>query len=270
MTRSLEACAVTLRRGGRVILSECGVAAPRGELTAVIGPNGSGKSTLLRVLAGLWTPQAGSVCLDGVPLSALSRSEIARRVGFLPQETRCDFAFTVEEMVTMGRHPHRGRPGEAARGGHAIDDAIATCGLAHLRQRTVDRLSGGERHRVAIARCLASDPEIFLLDEPTAHLDLQHALDIFALGRSLAEEGHAVVVATHDISAIARVATRGVVLNHGRVVAAGPLPEVLTTDVCRDVFGVERQEVRHSDDRPILLFSRVPPANPGRRMESTA
>jgi iron complex transport system ATP-binding protein len=257
-----------VRRGGRTILHECTVRAVRGALTAILGPNGSGKSTLLRVLAGLWPPQAGSVLLDDVPLSALSRAEIARRVGFLPQETRCDFAFTVEEMVAMGRHPHRGQAGEDARGRRAVDAAMVTCGLEPLRQRAVDRLSGGERHRVAIARCLASDPETLLLDEPTAHLDLQHALDIFALGRSLAESGRAVVIATHDVSAIARVATTGIVLSRGELVAAGSLPDVLTRDLCREVFGVERDAVPQGDARPILVFAST--TKPERRRESIA
>jgi iron complex transport system ATP-binding protein len=255
VTGSLEARNLTVRRGGRDILRECTVRAGRGALTAVIGPNGSGKSTLLRALAGLWPPHAGSVLLDGAPMHGFSRSAIARRVGFLPQETRCDFAFTVEEMVAMGRHPHRGQPDERARGRRAIDAAMATCGLGHLRTRAVDRLSGGERHRVAIARCLAAEPETLLLDEPTAHLDLQHALDIFALGRSLAESGRAVVIATHDISAIARVATTAIVLSRGALAAAGSLPDVLTTDLCRNVFGVERHEVPQADARPILVFS---------------
>jgi iron complex transport system ATP-binding protein len=255
--RVLEARAVTVRRGGRVILHDCGVRAERGAVTAVLGPNGSGKSTLLRVLAGLWAPQTGSVLLGDMPVGALSRPEVARRIGFLPQDTKCEFAFTVEEMVALGRHPHRGRAGERTNGPQAIEAAILACGLDDLRRRPVDRLSGGERQRVAIARCLASEPGTLLLDEPTAHLDLQHALDIFALGRSLAEAGRAVVIATHDISAIARVATAGLVLSRGTVVAAGPLPDFLTTDLCRDVFRVERHEVPDADHRPILAFSSV-------------
>ena len=246
---------VTKRYQEQPVVNDVSIEVGEGEFFVLLGPSGSGKSTLLRVLAGLWSPQAGSVLMDGVPLGTLSRSAIARRIGFLPQDTRCDFAFTVEEMVAMGRHPHRGRPDEHARGRQASDAAIAACGLAHLRQRPVDRLSGGERHRVAIARCLASEPQTLLLDEPTAHLDLQHALDIFALGRSLAESGRAVVIATHDVSTVARVATTGIVLSRGRLVGAGPLPDVLTTNLCRDVFGVERHDARHGD--PILVFSSV-------------
>lgn len=257
MTRVLEARAVSVRRGGRDILHDCTVRSERGTLTAVMGPNGSGKSTLLRVLAGLWKAQSGDVLLDGRPLGDWSRLEIARRVGFLPQDTRCDFAFTVQEMVAFGRHPHRGQPDECVTGPKAIEAAIAACGLAGLRQRPVDRLSGGERQRSAIARCLAAAPETLLLDEPTAHLDLQHGLEILALGRSLAAKGCAVVIATHDISAIARVATHGVVLSRGEVIAAGPLPGLLTTNLCRDVFQVERQELPDAAGRPVLVFSRV-------------
>jgi len=264
----LETQAVTVRRGARPILQDCTMRAAPGALTAVMGPNGSGKSTLLRALAGLWPPYAGSVLIDGVSLRTLSRTEIARRVGFLPQDTRCDFAFTVEEMVAMGRHAHRGCAGEHTRGRLAIDRAMATCGVSDLRHRAADRLSGGERHRVAIARCLASEPRTLLLDEPTAHLDLQHALDIFALGRSLAESGHAVVIATHDLSGIARVATAGIVLSGGRLVAEGPVPEILTKELCRDVFGVERHDVSQDNERPILVFSSA--TIQARRSESVA
>jgi ABC-type cobalamin/Fe3+-siderophores transport system ATPase subunit len=269
MREPLEARGVTVRRGGRAILHDCTVRAVRGDVTAVIGPNGSGKSTLLRVLAGLWRSDTGTVLLDGAPLSGRSRPEIARRVGFLPQETRCEFAFTVEEMVALGRHPHRGQLNEQTRGPRAIEAAIVTCGLEHLRARAVDRLSGGERHRVAIARCLASEPDTLLLDEPTAHLDLRHALDIFALGRSLATSGRAVVIATHDISAIARIATMAIVLNRGDVVASGSLPGVLTPDLCRDVFGVERCDVPQGESRPILVFSSAT-TRPEPRKESIA
>jgi iron complex transport system ATP-binding protein len=256
MSEILQARDVTVQRGKRSILAVADIAIAGGALTAVIGPNGSGKSTLLRILAGLWPPSSGSVTIGGLAIDRLRRSEIARRVAFLPQETRCDFAFTVDEMVTMGRHPHRGTPGEHERGPRAIERAISVCGLEALGHRTVDRLSGGERQRVAIARCLAADPEVLLLDEPTAHLDLEHGLRVFALARELADAGRAVVVATHDISAIARIATSAIVLHRGQRVADGPLPDVLTPVLCRAVFGVDRQQLQH-EGRPVLLFSRT-------------
>jgi iron complex transport system ATP-binding protein len=270
MTSCLEARAISVRRGGSVIVSGASARVASGSLTAVIGPNGSGKSTLLRALAGLWPLTGGSVTLDGVPLSAVSRVEVARRIAFLPQDTRCDFAFTVAEMVAIGRHPHRGSPGERRRGAIAIDAAIAACGLDHLRSRTVDRLSGGERQRVAVARCLAAEPEILLLDEPTAHLDLQHTLNTLALCRWLADGGRAVVIATHDLSAVACDATTVIVVLGGRTILAGPSPDVLTPQLCRDVFGVESERVRTQRGQTALIFSSSADDSMTSRVESAA
>ena len=172
---------LTVVRHGRRILDEVTVTLTPGVLTAVIGPNGSGKSTLLRVLAGVWPLTNGAVTLDEEHTRCrCPRREVARRLSFLPQETRCDFAFTVEEIVAMGRHPHRGRfAGENIHDREAVHDALTTCDLLHLRARNVTRLSGGERQRVALARCLAAQPDVLLLDEPTAHLDLEHTLSVF-------------------------------------------------------------------------------------------
>jgi iron complex transport system ATP-binding protein len=256
VTALLEVRGVTVRRRGRPILLDATVALAPGTLTALIGPNGSGKSTLLRVLAGLWRPSSGTVTLGGTALGGMARVEVARRVAFLPQDTHCDFAFTVDEMVAMGRHPHRGTAGEHERGARAIAAATSSCGLDALRWRTVDGLSGGERQRVAIARCLAADPQVLLLDEPTAHLDLEHSLRIFALGRQMADAGRAVVIATHDVGAVARVATTAWVLHGGRRVAGGELPGVLTTALCREVFGVDRRQLDHAG-QPLLVFSRA-------------
>ena len=253
---SLHGSNLTVVRGRRTILDDATVEVPSGAVTAVLGPNGSGKSTLLRVLAGLWRPTSGEVALNRRPLATVARSEVARHIAFLPQDTRCDFAFTVEEIVAMGRLPHRGRFSPPRPRDHeAVDAAIATCDIESLRTRTVDRLSGGERQRVAIARCLASEPGILLLDEPTAHLDLEHVLSVFALCRSLAAAGKAVVIATHDLSGASRIATNVVLLRGGRIVAAGPPFQVLTRAICRDVFSVEAEVLATADGRPAFVFS---------------
>lgn len=157
MTAALAGIDLTVVRGGARMLQHASVTVAPAAVTAVLGPNGSGKSTLLRVLAGLWPPARGTVMLAGRSIGQISRSEYARSVAFLPQDTHCEFAFTVEEIVAMGRHPHVGAFGSAReRDRHAVERAIARCDLEHLRGRTVDRLSGGERQRVAIARCLAA------------------------------------------------------------------------------------------------------------------
>jgi iron complex transport system ATP-binding protein len=256
MTSILTGADLTVVRGRRRILDAATLTLAPGTITAIIGPNGSGKSTLLRVLAGVWQPAGGTVTLDGRPLTRMSRAEIARRVSFLPQETRCDFAFTVEEIVAMGRHPHRGRfTPESEVDRDAIDDAIGRCDLTHLRTRTVDRLSGGERQRVAIARCLATQPAVLLLDEPTAHLDLEHALAVFTLCRALAATGAAIALAMHDLGTVVRFATHAALLRGGRIVAAGSPTEVLTPARCRQVFAVDTEIVTTADGRPAFVFS---------------
>lgn len=256
MSIALQGSQLTVERGGRRILDDAFVALKPGSLTAIVGPNGSGKSTLLRVLSGLWSAGRGSVALGDERIDRLSRGHIAQRLSFLPQDTRCDFAFTVGETVAMGRYPHRGRfAGEREVDRHAIEAAIRTCDLEALRDRTVDRLSGGERQRVAIARCLAAQPQVLLLDEPTAHLDLEHAIGIFALCRALADAGRTIAVATHDLATIAHYASVVVVLCAGRIVATGAPAEVLTPELCREVFAVDAEVVATADGHRAFVFT---------------
>lgn len=256
MSAVLSGTAVTVIRGGHRILDTASLTLPPGSVTAVLGPNGSGKSTLLRTLAGIWRPDEGAVTLDGASLDRLPRQEIAKRVSFLPQDTHCDFAFTVDEIVAMGRHPHRGRfAPESPRDRAAVEEAIARCDLGRLRARTVDRLSGGERQRVAIARCLATQPDVLLLDEPTAHLDVEHALAILGLCGCLAATGTAVGVAMHDLSTVVRFANYTALLDDGRVVASGAPRDVLTPARCRQVFAVDTEVLTTADGRPALVFS---------------
>jgi iron complex transport system ATP-binding protein len=263
MTAVLDGSDLTVVRHGRRILDAVTVTLTPGVLTAIIGPNGSGKSTLLRVLAGVWPLTNGVVTLDGDTLLQMPRREVARRLSFLPQETSCDFAFTVGEIVAMGRHPHRGRfAAENVHDREAVHDALTTCDLLHLRKRNITRLSGGERQRVALARCLAAHPDVLLLDEPTAHLDLEHTLSLLKLCRTLAVRGMTVVLATHDVGNVARFADQILLLHGGRVVASGSPASVLTPVRLRAVFLVDTQIVTTPDGNWALIFD-VPPAAPG-------
>jgi iron complex transport system ATP-binding protein len=259
----LNGRALTVVRYGRRILDDVTVTLTPGALTAIIGPNGSGKSTLLRVLAGVWPLTDGAVTLNEEPLLRMPRREVARRLAFLPQETRCDFGFTVEEVVAMGRHPHRERfAAENVHDREAVHDALTTCDLLHLIKRNITRLSGGERQRVALARCLAAQPDVLLLDEPTAHLDLEHTLSLLRLCRTLAERGRTIVLATHDVANVARFADQIVLLHGGRVVASGSPASVLTCERLRTVFLVDTQIVTTPDGSSALIFG-APSATPG-------
>jgi iron complex transport system ATP-binding protein len=255
MTPVLEARSVSIRRSGRLTLNAVSLAINPGALTVVVGPNGSGKSTLLRVLAGLWRPETGTVRLGGTPLERFRSREVARRVSFVPQDTRIDFSFTVREVVAMGRYAHRGQfAHEKADDRIAVDAALERCDVTHLAECPANALSGGERQRVLIARSLAARPEVILLDEPTANLDIEHALDILCLCRELANDRRAVVLATHDLDAATQYADLVQVLDHGDVVGAGAPRDVLDPVAVERVFGVCGEIVHTANGSPHLVF----------------
>ena len=229
---------------------------PAGGLVGLIGPNGSGKTTLLRLLAGTRLPSSGRLLLDGVPLAAKPRGELARRIAVVPQESQLAFDYSVLEVVLMGRYPHLSvfaveGPGDLA----VARAALEATGVGALEGRPFSTLSGGEKQRVIIAGALAQiwDPagatpagQILLLDEPTAALDLKYQLGIAALLQSLhAERGLTIVVSTHDLAFAARVCRTLVMLKDGRVLASGALEDVLTTARIRELYGVEAEVVRH-------------------------
>jgi iron complex transport system ATP-binding protein len=189
-----------------------------GEVTAFIGPNGAGKTTLLRLLA----PDAGAVTLDGHHVRVLGRRALAQRLAFVPQDTYLPFVFTVREMVEMGCHPHLRRFERLRQRDHDIvDAAMRDADVLHLAQRAVTTLSGGERQRVSIVRSLATQADVLLLDEPTANLDIAHALDVLDLCQHLAAAGKTIGLAIHDINAAVRYAAHIVLMRHGRIVYRG-------------------------------------------------
>jgi cobalamin transport system ATP-binding protein len=236
---SLTVTGAGLSIAGRWLVRDASISVEPGRLLALLGPNGSGKSTLLRLLAGVWAPSAGTVTLDGAPLAHVPRRALARAVALVPQDTHIAFAFSVREIVAMGRHAHLGRfERERAADREAIAQAMARADVTAVADRDATALSGGERQRVLIARSLATEARHLLLDEPTASLDVAHALDVLALCRRLADDGHAVAVALHDLNLARRFATDAVLLRDGAVVASGPVDRVLTPALVGDVFGV--------------------------------
>src|SRR5271166_4830821 len=212
-----------------------------GEMLAIVGPNGAGKSTLLKVLGGSIRPDAGSVELFGRPLDSIERREFARTVASVGQENAVAFRFTVLEIVLMGRAPHLG----AFRFESPHDLSIASAALERfdlrdLAARHVQELSGGERKRVFLARALAQEPRVALLDEPTAHLDLRHVAEIFGrFGELRAERGLAVVATLHDLNAAALYADRVLLLKNGSVIGWGAPDEILTEEKLREVYETE-------------------------------
>jgi len=217
-----------------------------GERVALIGPNGSGKSTLLGCINGFLGTTSGDVCLFGQDVGVMSAREIARVVGAVPQEFQMPFAYRVRTVVGLGRSIHLNLLGALdEHDEEVIDQALERAEVTHLQGREFNALSGGERQRVVLALALAQEPAILLLDEPTAHLDLSHQIEVMELiGRVGQERGATVLASMHDIDLASAFFDRVVVLDRGRVVADGATSEVITADRLRNTFGVDADITR--------------------------
>lgn len=232
------------------VVSDVSFGVERGELVAVLGPNGVGKSTLLRTVLGLQPPLSGSVMVEGDDVTALSRSEIATRLGYVPQSESGGLPSTVFETVLAGRKPHATwRPTEHDR--EVVGTVLADLGLSDLAMRQLSELSGGQRQQVRLARALAQQPAGLVLDEPTSSLDLRHQLDVLGRVRALADEGVAVLFALHDIDLALRFADRFVFLSDGGVAAVGG-EQVVTADLVERVYGVQAT-IATVDGRQIIV-----------------
>lgn len=252
----IEADQVAVIRGGRAILAPTSLTLEPGELNVVLGPNGAGKSTLLRVLTGELEPDRGEVRYDGLSLSSLSISEVARRRAVLGQSSILSFDFTAGEVVMLGRIPHLSG-WESQRDRQACEEALRAVDMLSFRDRRYPSLSGGEQQRIHLARVLAqlykqadcahgdqATNTWLFLDEPTSALDLRHQHAVLGLIRKLARERQFGVLAIlHDLNLALRYADRILLLSEGELVASGPPSQALTTDNVAAVYGVRAEIV---------------------------
>ena len=224
---------------GEEILKGISLDLERGEILGVIGPNGSGKSTLIKLVSGLLSPWKGDVTLMDRPLHSYSRRAIAQRIASVSQNIERDFPFTVREIVAMGRAPYLGRFSVETKGDkEIIEDALALTDIARYVNRFPYQLSGGECQRMVIARALAQEPEILLMDEPTSHLDLNHQIEINRLILKLKEEkGIGVIYVTHDLNIAAECCDRIIMLKKGEIVAQGRPFDVINAGNISHVYG---------------------------------
>ena len=260
----LEAEGLTVRYPASTRAALDGVSCRVGatELVAIAGPNGSGKTTLVRALSGLVQPERGTVRVQGRALADWRRAELARVLGVVPQREEIAFPLRVDEAVMLGRYARLGplaAPGAADRS--AVASALERCDAGSLAARSIDALSGGEWQRVRLARALAQEPAVLVLDEPTASLDVRHEMELLELIRRLVDEGLAGLVITHELNLAARYADRILLLSEGRVVAEGAPRDVLVESILSRVFEWPVAVTTWCDGSP-----QVVPLRPGERL----
>lgn len=254
MSAIIKAQNICVSINDKEIVHNLSLEIPEGKVTAIIGPNGCGKSTTLKALSRI-LPYKGSVTFKGNEMSALSQREFAKSLAILTQSPQAPSDLTVNDLVEMGRFPHRGFLG---RGGkydkEHIEWALAQTGVTAMRNRLLNTLSGGERQRAWIAMALAQRPEVLLLDEPTTYLDICHQLEIMQLiGRLNQELGLTVVMVVHDLNHAIMYADHVVVVKAGQLVTSGAPREIITADLLADVFKVKADEFTLSNDLRALV-----------------
>lgn len=237
----------------RPVLRDVELRIEAGEVLALLGPNGSGKSTLLATLAKSLRPTAGQVLVEGDDLADLSYVEAARRIGFVPQEEPVSFPFPVREVVALGRLARSSTLFDTDEDRRATDEAMRRADCLDLADRRITELSGGERQRVFVARALAQEAAVLLLDEPTSHLDVAHQLAVAAMVRAHAERGGTAIAAVHDLNLAVVMADRGLLLQDGRVVLDAPIEAVLASDALEAVYRTRFLRVEGPDGRLRVL-----------------
>lgn len=234
----LKICNIGFRYGDKQVLDSISLDLYPGEIIGILGPNGSGKSTLLRLMDGVLAPQSGELEINGKPYGRLSRKELAREAAMVSQEQHFRFSFSCIEVVMMGRFPHlKAMQFENKNDLTVAMDALRSTHALEFAERSIHDLSGGERQRVLIARALAQEPRVMLLDEPTSFLDLKFKREVFRLVSSLSKEkGLAVVIVSHDIDLVSQYCNRVILLKNGSVYRTGTPEEVITSKNIEDVY----------------------------------
>ncbi|MBX3119811.1 MAG: ABC transporter ATP-binding protein [Fimbriimonadaceae bacterium] len=250
---ALSARSLSCGYPGRTVLSDVSLEIRSGEIIALLGQNGSGKTTLLKTLCGSLPPVSGSVNVATREIGQLGSKELAQLIAYVPQEERSDFAFSVREVVTMGRLPLSATFFDSEEDRLKATEAMRTADCLHLADRSIQEISAGERQRVILARALAQEAKIILLDEPTAHLDLGHQLEVSTLLKRLAQAGYVIVLAVHDLQLAARTASRGLVLEGGRVMLDARFSDVLESSSLDVAYSVTFRRLKDPDLGTVLV-----------------
>lgn len=239
MTSAITVQNLSYSFDSRTVLDDLSFEVESGQYFIIIGPNGSGKTTLLKLLAGLLTLKNGQINIQAKGIQTYTPKELARSVAYVPQNVPVEFPFTVTQVVLMGRAPHLGLMGfEGESDLHLAHEAMRITDVEHLADRRIDQLSGGERQRVFIARAICQQPQIMLLDEPTAALDLSHQVRLMDLMEQLkTQQGATIVMVSHDLNMAAMYADQLLLLSQGQIVISGPPDRVIDYQLLEQVYG---------------------------------
>lgn len=238
------------------ILQDISFSLQQGEFLGIIGPNGAGKSTVLRLICGILKPNRGSITISNEPLLDIEPTQLAKKMAFVPQETHFALNFTVEDIVMMGRYPYlKAFQKENKLDYEARDHALKYVNLHILRKRMINSLSSGERQRAVLARALAQEPTILILDEPTSHLDLHHQYAIMELLKKLNKEGMSIVVVNHDLNLASLYCERLILMHQGKVFEQGTPSEIINEKTLKSVYLTDVQVIKHPHkDVPHILL----------------
>lgn len=224
----------------------------RSEVLAIVGPNGAGKSTLIKCIDRILEPSKGSILIDGRDTRRIARNDLAKRLGYVPQNGTQAFPATVFDVVMMGRRPHSGWR-DSAKDMEIVHATLCRLGLDDIALNDFNELSGGQKQKVIIARALVQEPEVLLLDEPTSSLDIRHQLEVMSLMRRIVtEKGISAITAVHDLNMATKYADRILMMKDGIIVAEGTPAEVFTVENLQNVYGV-RAIVKHEDSIPYII-----------------
>jgi iron complex transport system ATP-binding protein len=249
---------VSVSLGARAVLRGVDLSVAPGRVLGLAGRNGAGKTTLFRVASRVLAPDRGEVWLRGDAIASLSRRELACRLAVVPQDVTVAFPFLAGEVVLMGRAPHQSGPGFESAADVAIARGVMEeLDIAGLADRSMPELSGGERQLVLVARALAQQPDVLLLDEPTSHLDLRHRTAVLERVRRFADAGGCALVVSHDLTLAARTCDEIALLDRGVLVRCGSPEEVITVENLRQVFEVEAEVLRAPDGAPLVVPRRL-------------
>lgn len=254
----LEVREISLSYNHHPVVNSLSFVLQPGELAGLIGPNGCGKTTIIKAISRVLPPLSGKIFLDGQEIERVGRSELARRIGVVPQNPYLPETFTVSEVVLLGRNPHLGlMRNESAKDISIAWWAMERTGIIHLAGRKMGELSGGEKQRVTIARVLAQETQAILLDEPTANLDICHQIEILDLIKDLCREKNlAALIAIHDLNMAAQYCDRLFLLNKGQIYAEGTVQEVITPANIKAVYGASSYVYPHPENAlPVVVLS---------------